>query len=701
MIRYIVRKCRSTGWQGGSLLLLLLFSVLVMLVGFPSHASGSGVVSGATSLNIRSGPGTDYENITARDGSAITLPNGYNVTILDQIDDEEEEDWIWYKISFTYDGGVHEGYALSNYIKPRTTAVTSPDFESYLEEQGFPESYKEDLRVLHTEHPNWIFEALHTELDWTEALDAESEVGKNLIQNHVISSWKSMEEGAYDWNTNTWVVFDGSDWVAASRELIAYYMDPRNFLDDVNIFQFETLSYDNSYQTIEGVQNILNNSFMSGTYTDTDGWTATYAEAFIYAAEQSGVSPYHLASRALQELGTEGSASVSGTVEGYEGYFNFYNIGATSSSNPVRNGLAFAQQYNDEYFLPWNVKWKAIAGGAIYLGRRYINVGQDTLYLQKFNVQGNNPYTHQYMTNVQAPSSEAKQMAIAYGDTVDLGIVFKIPVYDNMPEQASQLPTGTGGSVTALSNLEIEGYFLTPTFSRSVTEYDLVLSEPVTDINVTAEPADSNSDIWGVGNYTLTEGLNVITVTVTAQNGSSTTYTINVVAPAGPSTYNGGNYTVTAGDNLFMNIQMQDAETTILYGFEPGTTVEEALSVMTATNCGVRIVNADRTENTGVVATGNWLQFVANVDGGIIKEIPIVIYGDINGDGAINGKDMLYLQRHILGISTLSGAYAEAADINWDDRVDAAEEVKYSTISAKDMLYLQRHLLDVRYITQK
>ena len=701
MTEYIKRREQAVKWRGRCLLLLLLFSATMLIAGFSSHASTSGVVSGATSLNIRSGPGTSYDNITASDGSGITLPNGYSVTILEEADDEEDEELIWYKVSFTYDGSVHEGYALSNYIKPRTTAVTSPDFEAYLEEQAFPESYRENLRILHTEHPTWIFEALHTGLDWTEALDAESEVGKNLIQNHVISSWKSMEDGAYDWNTNKWVVFDGSDWVAASGELIAYYMDPRNFLDDVNVFQFETLSYDNSYQTIEGVQNILNNSFMSGTYTDTDGWTATYAEAFIYAAEQSGVSPYHLASRALQELGTQGSASVSGTVSGYEGYFNFYNIGATSSSNPVRNGLAFAQQYNDEYFLPWNVKWKAIAGGAVYLGRRYINVGQDTLYLQKFNVQGNNPYTHQYMTNVQAPSSEAKKMAIAYGDAADLGIVFKIPVYENMPESASELPTGTGGSVTTLSRLEIAGFSLTPTFNKSITEYDLVLTEPVTDIAVNAEAADSSSSVSGTGIYVLSEGLNVISITVTAQNGSSTTYTVNVVAPTGPSTYNGGNFTVSAGNNLFMDLQTQDSKITVLYGFDVGITVEEAMAQLSSTNCGIRIVGADRQENTGKIATGNILQITANINGEVIKEIPIVIYGDINGDGEINGKDMLYMQRHILGISALSGVYAEAADINWDDRTDSSDGVKMSTISAKDMLYLQRHLLDVKYISQK
>lgn len=694
-------ESRNVRWQGKILLLLLLFSVSVPLFGFPSYAASNGVVSGATSLNIRSGPGTSYENITSSSGRAITLPNGYSVTILEEVRDEEEEDYIWYRISFVYDGSVQEGYALSNYIKPRTTAVSDADFEAYMDSQGFPDSYKENLRILHTEHPTWIFEALHTGLDWTDALNAESEVGKNLIQNHVISSWKSMEEGAYDWNTNKWVVFDGSDWVSASRALIAYYMDPRNFLDDVNIFQFETLSYDNSYQSLEGIQNILEHSFMSGSYTDADGWSASYADAFVYAAEQSGVSPYHLASRALQELGTGGSASVSGTVSGYEGFYNFYNIGATSSSNPVRNGLAFAQQYNDEYFLPWDTKWKAIAGGAIYLGRRYINVGQDTLYLQKFNVQGNNPYTHQYMTNVQAPSSEAKKMAIAYGGTSDLGIVFKIPVYGNMPFMASELPTGSGGAVTTLSSLLVEGYSLTPTFHKNILEYDLVLSDPVSSVNVIAEAADSNASVSGAGKYNLTEGLNVISITITAQNGSSSTYRINIVAPTGPSTYNGGNFTISAGQGLFMNIQTAEGETTMLYGFEKGTMAQDAFAQMTSTNCGIRLVNADRTENTGVIATGNLLQVIANVDNSVIKEIPVVLYGDINGDGEINGRDMLYMQRHILGISTLSGAYAEAADINWDDREDSPNGVKQSTISVKDMLYLQRHLLDVQYISQK
>lgn len=664
-------------------------------------AAASAVVAGAAALNVRSGPGMEYENVVTEGGEKITLPNGYSVIILDETRDSSGN--TWYSISFTYDYAERTGYVLGDYIKVKTAVAVDGDFEAYLDAQGFPESYREDLRILHANHPEWVFEALQTNLDWSEALAEESKVGKNLIQNSAISSWKSMEAGAYDYTTNRWVVFDGSDWVAASKELIAYYMDPRNFLDDTAVFQFETLSYDNSYQTVSGIQNILQGSFMEGVYTDTDGWVGTYADAFVYAAEKSGVSPYHLASRCIQEVGTGGSSATSGTVSGYEGIFNFYNIGATSSSNPVILGLNFASQYNDTYFLPWNTKWKAIAGGAVYLGTRYINVGQDTLYLQKFNVQGSNPYTHQYMTNVQAPSLEAQHMAEAYGSATNQGIAFKIPVYLNMPETACPIPTGAGSSVTALASLEVEGYSLSPTFHKDTLEYDLVLTEMVNSVNISAGALDSDCMVSGTGTVNLTAGLNTVHVTVTAQNGSSIVYTINISNPSSESTFNGGGYSINVDDKIFLSVQNGEASSMMLYGFEVGSTVDQVYQGITAVNCGYRIVNADRTDKEGgsVLATGNILQITDMFSGEVIKEFPIVIYGDVNGDGEISGKDMLYVQRHMLEMSSLTGAYAEAADLNWSDLTKDANGAKASTISAKDMLYLQRHLLDMQKITQK
>ena len=767
--------------KGGKNLWKILFLFSFILIGNCFYirkcdAATNAIITGASSLNIRSGPGTSYDNVMADDNTKITLPNGYNVSIVGEAYDNERN--LWYKISFTYRNATYEGYAMATYIKERNSVGSESNFEEYLTQQGFPESYKEKLRTLHSAHPKWIFEAFHTGLDWQRTVNAESEVGKNLIQNNVISSWKSMENGAYNWDTNTWVVFDGADWVAASKELITYYLDPRNFLDESNIFMFETLSYDNSYQTASGVQSILSGSFMSGTYTDTDGWSGSYAEAFIYAAEQSGVSPYHLASRSLQELSPSGSSSVSGTVSGYEGYYNFYNIGATSSSNPILNGLAFAKQYNDTYFLPWNAKWKAIAGGAIYLGKRYINVGQDTLYLQKFNVQGSSPYTHQYMTNVQAASSEAKKMAVAYGNTGDREIVFKIPIFENMPNTISPLPTGSGSSVAVLSELSIKGYSLTPTFNKNVTEYDLVLNEIISSVEVSAKAADSSSSVSGTGTHKLQEGSNNIRIVVTAPSGNTTTYTIHIVVPLSKPNTNGpgtngndsnsngpgsnGNgpgtngetisdkpgtseqpttsnkpgtpeqttspnkpgtpeqttspdkpttpttsgedekqITISAKGKQFMTLKENNKSTTVIYGFDVGMEATEAVKSITATNCSVQILNADRTPNTSIIATGNIVQIKSNKDNAIISELLVVIYGDVNGDGQINAKDMLYLQQHLLGIITLNGVYAEAGDINWAADALDSKGVKTTQINAQDILHLKRHLLDIKYITQK
>ena len=46
--------------------------------------------------------------------------------------------------------------------------------------QGFPESYKESLRVLHAEFPSWVFQVQNTGLDWNDAVNNESIVGANL-----------------------------------------------------------------------------------------------------------------------------------------------------------------------------------------------------------------------------------------------------------------------------------------------------------------------------------------------------------------------------------------------------------------------------------------------------------------------------------------------------------------------------------------
>ena len=150
----------------------------------------------------------------------------------------------------------------------RNGSVHGSGFESYLTEQGFPESYKIELRRLHEVYPNWIFEAQHTGLEWAEALQAESIIGKNLVPASSISSWKSTDDQAYDWDTGEWAEFDSGGWVAASPEIIGYYMDPRNFLGEDSVFQFLKQSYDPQTETKEGIENMTADSFLAGTYEE-------------------------------------------------------------------------------------------------------------------------------------------------------------------------------------------------------------------------------------------------------------------------------------------------------------------------------------------------------------------------------------------------------------------------------------------------
>lgn len=71
--------------------------------------------------------------------------------------------------------------------------------------------------------------------------------------------------------------------------------------------------------------------------------------------------------------------------------------------------------------------------------------GQNTIYLQKFDVnddRGNDLFWHQYMTNVLAPYSEAKSIYNGYQKSglLETPMSFIIPVYDNMPNLATDSP---------------------------------------------------------------------------------------------------------------------------------------------------------------------------------------------------------------------------------------------------------------------
>lgn len=322
--------------------------------------------------------------------------------------------------------------------------------------ENFPTSYQPYLRELAKKHPNWKFKALYTNLDWTYVINEENIYGKNLVPKNYSDSWKNTTPGQYN------VEID-SGWVDSSRQSIEYCMDPRNFLNEVRIFQFEALSYEPHSNNLDGIEKILYGTEFYNkkvSYLDSNGNTINmnerYSDLILRGGQTSSVSPYHLASRIKQEVGPFLShSSISGNVEGFKGLYNFYNIGATSSPEPmgaIKNGLRYAQDgkgaseaLKNKYLIPWNTKEKSITGGGIFIGSSYINVGQNTIYLQKFDVnddRNGNLFTHQYMTNVLAPYSESKSTYNGYQKSglLDTSMTFIIPVYNNMPSIPMQSP---------------------------------------------------------------------------------------------------------------------------------------------------------------------------------------------------------------------------------------------------------------------
>ena len=376
-------------------------------------------------------------------GTVVTVPSGQMVEIQGVTVDEEYQ--VWEKVSAEVSGTVYEGYIPREYLacsderfleweelygmNPGAAVMLTGENATgvYADIEQFPESYRPALEALKQQHPNWTFVRQNTGLDFQTVINNELQGGKSLVYK---SYGDYCKEGQHSPN-----------WYFASEDILKLYMDPRNSLQENAIFQFEQLTYNESYHTEAAVESFLNNTFMnSGSPAPLTDMTFSHIFWAIGAEQQ--VSPFHLAARVYQEQGQGTSPLISGSYPGYEGYYNYFNISASGSTNEqvIINGLTYARNNN------WNNAYASILGGANVISANYIKKGQDTLYLQKFNVSptASNPvYTHQYMQNISAPTSEALSMKRLYesAGALENTFVFKIPVYENMPESPCPMPT--------------------------------------------------------------------------------------------------------------------------------------------------------------------------------------------------------------------------------------------------------------------
>ena len=351
---------------------------------------------------------------------------------------------------------------------------------------AFPDSYKEALNNLKKAHPNWNFVAVYTNLDYDYVVDEELKGGRSLISNSSFSDeWKNGSSNEPGWSY-------------ASKKAVSYFLDPRNFLNEEKIFQFESSKFNKEAHTADVIESVLSGYQLANkTYYINNNKKVDMGKRFsdvIYdAAKENNVSAVHLASRIIQETGgtigsiknggsvlldqngnvayynsngaiKTASRTLNGSYGDFKGYYNFFNIGAFCTTakcgncgNPFIHGLEKAKESG------WTTPSIAISAAAKYLNDNWIKYGQDTVYFEKFDVNFVKGavflFGNQYMTNISAASTEASLMYKGYKNSnkLDCNFTFYIPVYDNMPNFSS---SSTSTSEKKVQVINCEGAYL-------------------------------------------------------------------------------------------------------------------------------------------------------------------------------------------------------------------------------------------------
>ena len=625
---------------------------------------------------------------------------------------------IYYVLGFYINNNV---YASTQ--RQRTTSLDGLTNEQYPGVAAL-------INELKKSHPNWTFTILYTGLDWSTVIYNETEARheRSLVQNSS-PAWVCATCGQNP--------YDSGYWYCASKAAVAYYMDVRNWLNESYIFAFETLSYDEATQTIEGVKKILSGTFMDVeniTYIDTEGNSQTieksYAQIIMECAKDYGISPYHLASRIKQEQGKGNSALISGnytyndeagnTYTDFVGYYNYFNIRASGNGETtiIKNGLTHAKSKG------WTSPELAIRGGASFLVAEYIGNYQDCLYLEKYQVDSaGGLYSHQYMQNISAPYSEGSSTYSAYKgmNLMDCGFNFIIPVYENMPTIVSPRPGAVTMDIvtenvkvtTAYSDLKIRentsSSGLVKAYAKKGTillriEKATVMSEDGRYWDKVAYIKDTEIVI-GYAARTDTDGSLYLTAVddVTTVNEEMQTST-EVNLRNGPG-LTGTTIKQTLSSNL--NVTVIDKISYPINGFywyriklsdgTQGYVASEYLKNIGETMPVEPEETFDNYKISGeklIIAPGTTLDKIegATLEGNVLgtgakitvngTTYTLVVLGDVSGDGEIKAKDYMMIKNYIMGTLNLNETEKKAADVSKD-----------SEIKAKDYMMIKNHIM--------
>ena len=578
--------------------LFLVISVLCLTAfvngaDFSVHAAQIGYVN-ATDVRIRSEASTSSDILATVSNVTVTV-DGSKKGI------DPSDSHTWYLVTY----GNITGYIRDDLITVQTV-LTDQSFEAQI--SAFPASYANSLRALHAIYPNWNFVADVLPLTLDDAVNLEST--RKLVSNSSAISWLSMGLGAYEWGTGKYVPHD-TNWYVASREVIRYYLDPRNFLNQSDIYMYMQLGYNPATQTEAGLQTIIQNTFLSNSFSSNDPvYGGSYAKVIMAAAQQSQVSPYVLAATIIQEQGKNGTSPlISGTYSGYEGYYNYFNVQASgnTTSEKYQNGLNYAKNHG------WSSIPAAIIGGAEFCANGYITQGQDTYFKMNFNIQDPDRIWHEYAGAVHNALASGRKIAGNYSSLNDASLTFYIPVYQNMSDTVSALPAQTNQSNNYyFLSMWTEG--LTPSFTQFGYSYELyVTGNQAISVSLPAG-ASYASDTY----FPLNTGQNRVVLSVRSESGYTTDYVLSVKASQACALY-------------------------VDYG--------QGVSVPASNSSGFMLgdVNGDsRISLIDLTSVQRHLLKKSLLSGNALKA------ADINLDNKVTLIDLTSIQRHLLGKSKIS-----------------------------------------------
>lgn len=493
------------------------------------HPSREGIMK--TKAHIRQRPTTG----SSRKG---TISKGTTVRVTGYKYNRRKK---WYRI----EGRGYKGYTHSSNIRVtnnphKASSLDKETYRQYLHDLGFPKSYSYKLWQLHKKKPKWRFKPVKVGYAWKDMLNKQVKPGINLIGRKDIKSWLSYEKGAFNVKKDRHYIYD-SRWYPASRWLSAYYLDPRNFLNEEDIFQFLGHGFDSSYQTRSLVAKGFANSFM-------DSKKINYKDIIYEAGRNAKVNPNVIVAMIIMEQGWQGTSPlISGKVKGYKGLYNYFNIGAYHDKvfqNKVHRGLWYAGgQKNSKgkvttrkFNRPWTSRKKSIQGGAEFYRQNYINNRQDTYYFKKFNNNNgkNNVGSHQYMTNAAGALGEGRLLARALKD-VNTYYTFYIPVYNAMPSKACPLPSTKGSNDNLLKKLIIDKKYrmnadkpdVRQPFDMHLQRYSINVKKGTERVKINAVPHDPEAKVINNG-YVNIKGKKSIVVKVRSTSGRLRKYTIKL-----------------------------------------------------------------------------------------------------------------------------------------------------------------------------